>query len=325
MEYGPDNTKLEKLMEDPQKQDELTEELKESQLFLPVIFSENMFEGIENAKEGDIFQPKGPAGYDINYLTDNDGNRAIPLFTSGEKMEEGGLKSSAMVMYVPDLANMFKGLRNNYKYITINPMSEIGIDIPIVPFIKMFGTSDGEAIDVDVNNPESVGYMVYKDTYENSGLFVHDINLPKEWAEKYEIGALIKERGFVDMTNKIGQMTTSHRYAIITNHVANLSHFEHGTGWNLHTTAPNSIFKVLDVFTYNEKTQILLLHLIDNLEDFFIDNSTIDEEYVSLARKIFVESFENEVIEEVNTEEWLDRCSFPIGMDNKGNLWGLDD
>ena len=277
---------MEKLMEDPKKQDELTEELRKSELFLPVIFSENMFEGIENAKPGDIFEPKGPSGYDINYLTDNNGNRAIPLFTSTERMKEGGLRSSAIVMHVPDLANMFKVLKNNYRYVTVNPMSETGVDIPIVPFIKMFGTCDGESIAVDVSNPESVGCMVCKDTYENSGLFVHDINLPKEWAEKYEIGALI-------------------RYAIISNHVGNLSQFEHGTNWNLHTAASNSKFKVLDVFTYNEKTQILLLHLINNLEDFFIDDSTIDEGYVNLARKIFVESFEKEVIEEVNTDEWL--------------------
>ena len=325
MDYGPDNTKLEKLMEDPKKQDELTEELRKSELFLPVIFSENMFEGIENAKPGDIFEPKGPAGYDINFLTDNNGNRAIPLFTSTERMKDGGLRSSAIVIHIPDLANMFKVLKNNYRYVTVNPMSETGVDIPIVPFIKMFGTCDGESIAVDVSNPESVGYMVCKDTYENSGLFVHDINLPKEWAEKYEIGALIKEKGFVDMTNKIGQMTTSHRYAIISNHVGNLSQFEHGTNWNLHTAASNSKFKVLDVFTYNEKTQILLLHLINNLEDFFVDNATIDEEYVALARKIFVESFEKEVIEEVNTPEWLERCSFPIGMDNEGNIWDIND
>ena len=325
MEHGPDNTKIEKLMEDPQKQEEFIEELRKSQLFLPVIFSENMFEGIENAKEGDVFQPKGPAGYDINFLTDNNGNRAIPLFTSSAKMEEGGLKSSAMVMYVPDLANMFKRSKNNYKYISINPMCEIGADMPIVPFIKLFSTPDGEPIDVDVKNPESVAYMVCQATYENTGLFVHDINLPEEFAQKYEIGALIKERGFVDMTNKIGQMTTSHRYAIISNHVGNLSQFEHGTNWGLHTAASGSKFKVLDVFTFKEKTQILLLHLIDNLEDFFVDNDTIDEECVAWARNIFVESFEKEVIEEVNSEEWLERCSFPIGMDNEGNLWNLDD
>jgi hypothetical protein len=325
MNVGIDNSKLEELMGDPQKQEEFIEELKESQLFLPVIFSDNMFEGLENAKPGDTFKTKEPTGYDINYLTDNNGNRAIPLFTSSAKMEEGGLKSSAMVMFIPDLANMFKRLKNNYKYITINPMCEIGADIPIVPFIKLFATKDGEPIDVDVNNPESVGYMVYKAAYENTGLFVHDINLPKEWADKYEIGALIKERGFVDMTNKIGQITTSHRYAIISNHVANFSQFEQETNWNLHTAATNSKFKVLDVFTYNEKTQILLLHLIENLEDFFVDNATIDEDYVFLARKIFVESFEKEIIEEVNTPEWLERCSFPIGMDNEGNLFNLDD
>ena len=93
----------------------------------------------------------------------------------------------------------------------------------------------------------------------------------------------------------------------------------------MHTAARDSKFKVLDVFEFNGKTQILLLHLIDNLEDFFIDNDTIDEEYVALARNIFVESFEKEVIEEVNSEEWLERCSFPIGMDNEGNIWNLDD
>jgi hypothetical protein len=204
-------------------------------------------------------------------------------------------------------------------------MCEIGADMPIVPFIKLFSTPDGEPIDVDVKNPESVAYMVCQATYENTGLFVHDINLPEEFAQKYEIGALIKERGFVDMTNKIGQMTTSHRYAIISNHVGNLSQFEHGTNWGLHTAASGSKFKVLDVFTFKEKTQILLLHLIDNREDFFVDNDTIDEECVAWARNIFVESFEKEVIEEVNSEEWLERCSFPIGMDNEGNLWNLDD
>jgi hypothetical protein len=292
MDNGIDNTKLEKMMENQENQDEFIEELRKSQLFLPVIFSENMFEGIENAKEGDVFQPKGPAGYDINFLTDNNGNRAIPLFTSSAKMEEGGLKSSAMVMYVPDLANMFKRSKNNYKYISINPMCEIGADMPIVPFIKLFSTPDGEPIDVDVKNPESVAYMVCQATYENTGLFVHDINLPEEFAQKYEIGALIKERGFVDMTNKIGQMTTSHRYAIISNHVGNLSQFEHGTNWGLHTAASGSKFKVLDVYEFKGKTQILLLRLIENLEDFFVDNDTIDEECVAWARNIFVESFE---------------------------------
>lgn len=325
MGYDPDNSKLEELMRDPSKEKELIEELKKSYLFLPVIFSENMFEEVGNTEEGRILVTKENAGYDINYLTDNTGNRAIPLFTSSKIMEQGGLRSSTMVMHISDLANMFKITKNNYRFIAINPMSELSVDIPIIPFIKMFGTNEGKSITVDVNNPESVGYMVYKTTYENSCLFVHDINLPHDWVKKYEIGALIKEKGFVDMTDKIGQMTTSHRYAIISNHVGNLSQFEQETNWNLHTASSNSKFKVLDVYTFNEKTQILLLHLIDNLEEFFVDNATIDEEYVNNARKTFEESFEQEIIREVNTPQWLERCSFPIGLDNDGNLWNIKD
>jgi len=325
MEYSIDNSKLEELMKDPQREKELLEELKKSRLYLPVVYSANIFEGIENAKEGDIFEPKGPAGFDINYLRDNNGNKAIALFTSSEMMEKGGLRSSSMVMYVPDLANLIKRSENGYRYITINPFTEIGVDLPILHFIRLFSTNDGEPINVDVNNPESVGYEVYKATYEGSGLFVHDINLPEEFAVKYEIGDIIKERGFVDMTNRIGQMTTSHRYAIISNHVADLSQFENSTKWNLHTAAAGSKFKVLDNYTYNGKTQILLLHLVDGLEEFFVDDSTINMEYVQNARKIFEESFENQVIPEVNSDEWLERCSFPIGMDDKGNLWSIDD
>ena len=127
------------------------------------------------------------------------------------------------------------------------------------------------------------------------------------------------------MTNKIGQMTTSHRYAIVSNHVANLSQFEENTNWGLHTAASGSKFKVLDVYTFNGKTQILLLHLMENLEEFFASDDTIDPKIVDLARKIFEESFDKEIIEEVNSREWLERCSFPIGMDDIGNLWSLED
>ena len=44
MDIGIDNTKLEELMKDPEKEGELIEELKKSQLFLPVIYPENSFD-----------------------------------------------------------------------------------------------------------------------------------------------------------------------------------------------------------------------------------------------------------------------------------------
>ena len=56
---GVDNSALEELMNKEmtvESQNEFLRLLKESQMFMPVTYSANMFEGIENAKEGDIFE-----------------------------------------------------------------------------------------------------------------------------------------------------------------------------------------------------------------------------------------------------------------------------
>lgn len=135
-----DNSKLEEIMKKkitPESQREFFEIFKESQLFMPVIYSANMFEGIENAKEGDVFEPKGQVGFDINYLTDNDGNKAVPLFTSSEIMEATGLNSSAIAIFMSDLAGMLKQT-DRYSVIAINPFTEFDINIPIQAFLSLF-------------------------------------------------------------------------------------------------------------------------------------------------------------------------------------------
>lgn len=137
-----DNSRLEELLQlfkddpSPKTVQELGEEIKRSQLFLPVIYPDSMFEGIENAKEGDIID--GPSGFDINFLTTADGNKAIPLFTSSKIMEELNLRSSVIVMFVEDLVNMLQGAEETYELVTINPMTETGIDMPILTFLNMF-------------------------------------------------------------------------------------------------------------------------------------------------------------------------------------------
>lgn len=187
-----------------------------------------------------------------------------------------------------------------------------------------YDDEEDNEIKVDFNNKQSPEYMIYKTTYADCDLYVRDINLSEELEEKYLIGDLIQERAFVDMTDRIGQMTTSHRYAILSNHIADLSEFENGTNWGLHTASRNSIFKILDIYKFKGKTQILLLHLIDGFEELFIDNNAIDDVEVEIAREIFEESFENDIIKEVNSSKWLDRCSFPLGLDNEGNLWKIE-
>ena len=94
--YQIDNSALEEVMKrdlTPEMQREFFEILKDSQLYMPVSFSPNMFEGIENAKEGDVFEPQGQVGFDIIYLTGDDGTKAVPLFTSDEMMDKADCHS----------------------------------------------------------------------------------------------------------------------------------------------------------------------------------------------------------------------------------------
>ena len=141
-----DNSKLEEILKKeitPAMQSELFDVLRQSQLYLPVKFSANMFEGIENPKEGDVFQTTGKEGFDINYLTDSEGNKLVPLFTSSEVMTKTGLESSAMVMFVEDLADMLKE-SDRYSAIVINPLTDEEIILPWNPFISLFAQPDEE-------------------------------------------------------------------------------------------------------------------------------------------------------------------------------------
>ncbi|WP_407454826.1 SseB family protein [Methanobrevibacter sp.] len=135
-----DNSALEELMKQdltPQMQKEFFDVLKESQLYMPVSFSPNMFEGVENAKVGDVFQPEGRVGFDINYLADQEGNKAVPLFTSSEVMESAGFRSSAVAIFMSDLADMLKQT-DKYSVIAVNPFTEFNLDIPIGAFLNLF-------------------------------------------------------------------------------------------------------------------------------------------------------------------------------------------
>ena len=134
-----DNSALEEIMKKeitPETQAEFLEIFKKSQLFMPVNYSANIFEGIEDAKVGDVIEP-GQVGFDIVYLTDADGNKAVPLFTSSEAMEAAGAKTSAMAIFMSDLADMLKQT-DRYSVIAVNPFTEFDINMPVEAFLSLF-------------------------------------------------------------------------------------------------------------------------------------------------------------------------------------------
>lgn len=180
-----DNSRLEELMSQEmtvESQNEFLELFKESQLFMPVTYSANMFEGIENAKEGDVFEPQGQVGFDINYLTGNDGSKAVPLFTSNEMMEKAGLRSSANVLYMSDLADMMKQT-DRYSAVAINPFTEHDIVIPMEAFLNLFHEPTEEEKEF-IKNLENMLEIIKEHSIEledNTTLFFrHDENVMVE-------------------------------------------------------------------------------------------------------------------------------------------------
>ncbi len=133
-----DNSRLEELIKQditPQMQREVFDILKKSRLFLPIDFGEDAFKGIENSEPGDVIE--GPKGFSIQFLTDDNGNKAVPLFTSEEMMQKAGVHTSVMVMYMSDLAGMLKQT-DRYSVIAINPFTKYGLNMPIGAFLAQF-------------------------------------------------------------------------------------------------------------------------------------------------------------------------------------------
>ncbi len=173
----------------------------------------------------------------------------------------------------------------------------------------------------DVNDRQSSEYKVIESTFVGASRYVRDVNLDEKLAGRYEIGQIIQERGFVDASNRIGGMVTSHRYLILSSYMADFSGFEEGTNWGLHVANRDSKFKVVDIYTVGDKTQILLLQLPDAFQSVFVNRTDVEEEFIERERRNFEEDLKRDVIEELSGEMWLERCKFPLGMDEKGEFF----
>ena len=153
-----DNSKLEEIIErdiTPEMEAEFFEVFKTSRLYMPVSFGEGMFEGIENAKPGDILETPAQSGFSINCLTNSDGEKAVPLFTSDEVMNKAGVKSSVFVLYMSDLAEMLKQ-SDEYTTVVVNPFTSSELNIPIDAFLNLFR----EVSDEDREFMESVSELL---------------------------------------------------------------------------------------------------------------------------------------------------------------------
>ena len=174
-------------------------------------------------------------------------------------------------------------------------------------------------------NTEFIESVVNR-TYPGLAMYVRDANLPDEMFGKYKRGMIVREKGFCDASSRVMGMVTTHRYAILSNHMADLSQFEHGTNWGLHVAKSDSRFKVLAKYEFNGKKLMLLLHLPDD-ESWRLFREmefNLDEQIIENCIERFRNKCELDAVPELARNDWLERCSFPIGMDEDGNLFDVD-
>ena len=157
-------------------------------------------------------------------------------------------------------------------------------------------------------------------TFEGLAIFCRDLELSKELIAKYHPNQIIMERGFVDLSYKIGGLTKNCRYLVASSQGKNLSMFDPQAQTFGHVLLRSgSFFKVLDIQQMQGKTQILLLNIPEEGAQIFEKMKVnIEDEIIAKAVDIFEENLKDEPIPALQTQEWLERTSFPIGMSDEG-------
>lgn len=169
-------------------------------------------------------------------------------------------------------------------------------------------------------------------TYTGLALFARDVDLAPELARKYTAGLVLRERGFTDATPRLGGMVTTHRFVIMSNHLADFDALlgkdrdVKAPDWRLHVANRDSHFKVLGQREVGGKTLIFLLHLPDDDRWRLLASAAVDIDERLLADAIgrMEVRLQQAPIPEVTSELWLDRCRSPLGMSDDGELFPLD-
>ena len=163
----------------------------------------------------------------------------------------------------------------------------------------------------------------YNQTFAGLAFFYRDTALSESLISKYSVGQILTERGFTDMTYKVGGLTTNCRYLIASAHAKSLSAIDPESEKTGHVLLfSDAFFKVLDIYKIGEKTQICLLEIPGMAIDIFAGTTSVTE--VDIAKKA-KENFEIHLnrapVAELQTQEWRERTQFPIGMNDIGEFF----
>jgi hypothetical protein len=164
---------------------------------------------------------------------------------------------------------------------------------------------------------------IYNETFSGLKLFYRDTELPDNLISNYKVGQIIQEKGFTDMSSLGGGISGNFRYLIASAHAKDLSIFNPNSAKIGHFLLDSiSYFKVLDIQTTEDKTQIFLLNIPDNSLTLFKNSSSnLEEEITEKARDKFINKKNSLLIPELQTKNWKERTKSPIGMNDNGEMF----
>ena len=165
---------------------------------------------------------------------------------------------------------------------------------------------------------------IMNSTFGGLAIFCRDLDLDESLISKYKPNQILMERGFTDVTHKIGGLTKNCRYLIASSKGKDLSMFSPNPEFGHIMIQSGAFFKVLDIQKENGKTQILLLNIPqEGVQIFGSSKINIEDQVIEKGIEIFKKGISSEPIKELQSKDWADRTSFPIGMNQEG-LFFLD-
>jgi hypothetical protein len=162
-------------------------------------------------------------------------------------------------------------------------------------------------------------------------MYYRDCNLNPEIINKYSVGKIFRSKTFVDVSYFAGKPITNCRFIFASSKAAPLFRVNPATEkWGLHAINCDSFFKVLDVYQFQEVTQIFVLHIPYKGLDIFsrsvlnLGGQNIEEQIIAKARESLHQKYNSGILAALCEQEWLHRTSFPIGLDNNNNFFSLE-
>ncbi|MEM6717936.1 MAG: hypothetical protein AAF611_01340 [Bacteroidota bacterium] len=165
----------------------------------------------------------------------------------------------------------------------------------------------------------------YNETFGGLTMYYRDCELNPDFISKYKKNQILLERGFTDVSSLAEGLGTNLRYAIASNKAVNMAQINPDVAkYRFHLISASAYYKVLDVYTVGDKTQILLLHFDQKFMSIFSTAiSNIEENVIAKGRKSLETKLQIPPNNFLYENEWLQRTQFPIGMSDTGKFFPL--